>query len=399
LAQSHAGNAAADTLVALALAGTLFFDVPPATAREKVTLWLLLTLAPFAVLGPALGRIYQRFPRSYRTGLAVSAVLRAVLAVMMAFNTGGFWVYPLAFGILVLSRLHGISKNSLLPVVLDDRAELVAANSQLARIGVLAGATVVPLGALIRPYPAALLVIAAFIYLFAANVAFRVPGAVTSDISSPRPPRGRVSLPRTVRISRVATAWVRLLNGLLLLTVAFAFRDLDAGALDFGALLGAASFGYFLSSFTAPLIERRLAEEPMMVAGLAVEAGAAFVAAQVFNLASAAVLAAAAGFAWGTAKFGFDGLLQSTLPPEQRGTVFTWSETMFQLAWVIGAVLPVAAAFDTGFWLVGAGLVALFAQVLYTAGLLVPIADERRRRLRADAIAGESDAGDVTDLL
>jgi hypothetical protein len=400
LAQSHAANAAADTLVALALAGTLFFDVPPATARDRVALWLLLTLAPFAVLGPALGSIYQRFPRSYRTGLALSAVLRAVLVVMMAFNTEGLWIYPLAFGVLILSRLHGISKNSLLPVVLSGRAELVAANSQLARIGVLAGACAVPVGALIRTVPALLLIVAAAVYLWAAGQAVQIPDAVPAEARAPRrrQERRRITLPRTVRVSRVATGWVRLLNGLLLLTVAFAFRDLDAGILDFGALLGAASFGYFLSSFSAPALERRVAEEPMMVAGLTVEAGAAFIAAQVFNLGSAAALAAAAGFAWGTAKFGFDGLLQSTLPPEERGTVFTWSETWFQLAWVVGAVLPVALQFDTEIWLVGAGILALFAQVLFISGLLVPIAEERRRRVREAEIVGDT-PGDVTDLL
>ena len=399
LAQSHAGNAAGDTLVALALAGTLFFDVPPATARDRVALWLLLTLAPFAVLGPALGSVYQRFPRSYRTGLALSAVLRAVLVIVMAFNTEGLWIYPLAFGVLILSRLHGISKNSLLPVVLSGRAELVAANSQLARIGVLAGAVAVPVGALIRGYPAVLLIVAAIVYLWAANHAVHIPDAVPDEVRlRRRRGRKRVILPRTVRVSRVATGWVRLLNGWLLLTVAFAFRDMEAGILDFGALLGAASFGYFLSSFSAPVLERRFAEEPMMVAGLTVEAGAAFIAAQVFNLGSAAVLAAAAGFAWGTAKFGFDGLLQSTLPPEDRGTVFTWSETLFQLAWVIGAVMPVALQFDTEVWLVGAGILALFAQVLFITGLLVPIADERRRRVREAEIIGD-ESGDVTDLI
>jgi hypothetical protein len=228
----------------------------------------------------------------------------------------------------------------------------------------------------------------------------QIPDAVPAEARAPRrrQERRRITLPRTVRVSRVATGWVRLLNGLLLLTVAFAFRDLDAGILDFGALLGAASFGYFLSSFSAPALERRVAEEPMMVAGLTVEAGAAFIAAQVFNLGSAAALAAAAGFAWGTAKFGFDGLLQSTLPPEERGTVFTWSETWFQLAWVVGAVLPVALQFDTEIWLVGAGILALFAQVLFISGLLVPIAEERRRRVREAEIVGDT-PGDVTDLL
>ena len=107
---------------------------------------------------------------------------------------------------------------------------------------------------------------------------------------------------------------VRLLNGFLLLLLAFAFKDLGGGILDLGAVLGAGGAGFGLASLTSPALERRLREEPMVVAGLAVEAAAAFVAGQWFGLPAAAFLAAAAGFAWGTAKLAFDGLLQSHVP-------------------------------------------------------------------------------------
>ena len=73
LAQAHAGSVAADTLVAMALAGTLFFDVPSTEARDKVALYLLITLAPFAVIGPFLGAAYARFPGAYRGGMVFSS--------------------------------------------------------------------------------------------------------------------------------------------------------------------------------------------------------------------------------------------------------------------------------------------------------------------------------------
>ena len=62
---------------------------------------------------------------------------------------------------------------------------------------------------------------------------------------------------------------------------------------------------YFLAAWAAPAVGSYISEEPMVVAALAIQAGAAFIGAQVFSLAAAAVLVAAAGFAWGTAKFGF----------------------------------------------------------------------------------------------
>ena len=84
LAETHAGSVAGDTVVAIALAGTLFFSVPSADARSNVALYLLITLAPFAVIGPFLGRFFERFPAAYRGGMVISAALRVVVALVMA---------------------------------------------------------------------------------------------------------------------------------------------------------------------------------------------------------------------------------------------------------------------------------------------------------------------------
>ena len=108
----------------------------------------------------------------------------------------------------------------------------------------------------------------------------------------------------------------------------------------------------------------------MVVAALAVEAAAAFIAGQFFGLPAAIFLALAAGYAWGTAKFAFDGLLQATLPQSLRGRAFTKSETVFQVAWVIGAVIPTGLTIDIRIGLVIAGCVALLAQTLYVSRLL-----------------------------
>ena len=129
LAEAHAGAVAGDTLVAMALAGTLFFDVPSTEARDNVALYLLITLAPFAVIGPFLGAVYERFPGAYRRGLVLSAVLRAAIALVMVVGRDGFLLFPLAFVMLVLSRLFGITRSSLLPVVVAGPRDLIAANA------------------------------------------------------------------------------------------------------------------------------------------------------------------------------------------------------------------------------------------------------------------------------
>ncbi len=387
LAMSQAGSVAGDTLVTLALAGTLFFDVPSTEARDNVALYLLVTLAPFAVLGPVLGMLFSRFPTAYRLGLVVGSGARVGVAIaMLVVGLNTLWLFPLAFALLVFSRFQGISRSSLLPLVVDDPADLVAANARIARIGVIVGAAAAPVGAIavsvFGGWAGLILATAAFAHstlsaLVLPSVAERIRALEEPelDITDTRPH----TLPRTVRIARLATAGVRFLNGFLVLLVAFAFRDQNAGVLDFGALLAAAGGGFFISSLTSPWLERRLREEPMVVAALAIEAAAAFIAAQAFGLAAAAALAAAAGFAWGTAKFGYDGLLQATVHPDTRGSAFISSETLYQLAWVFGAILPVVMTINIELGLGWAGVVALGAQVTYVSALLLPVSQARRR--------------------
>ncbi len=373
LATSWAANIAGDTLVAVALAGTLFFDVPTTEARDRVALYLALTLAPFAVIAPVLGGVFARFPM-YRAAMTLSAMLRMVLAVVMMFGLETNWLFPIAFGMLVLSRLYGISKSSMLPVAVPEAQALVSANALLARIGIYAGAIALPLGAAVAQLaPWLALVIATAVFGISSFLSLGLPdpraaaAAAGVEVVAPSP----IEPHRSIRLSRLATAGVRLINGYLLLLLAFAFREADRGALDFGAVIAAAGVGFGLASFLSPWLERRLREEPMVVAALAVEAGSAFMAAQVFGLGAAAALAAATGLAWGTAKFGFDGLLQRTVAPAKRGQAFTRAETLFQLAWVVGAIIPVTLSIDPEFGLAAAGVAALAAQTVFVAGLLV----------------------------
>ena len=416
LAEAHAGAVAGDTLLAMALAGTLFFDVPSTEARDNVALYLLVTLAPFSVIGPFLGAVYERFPGAYRGGMVVSCALRAAVAPIMAIGLDTFLLFPLAFVMLVLSRLFGISRSSFLPVVLTGPRDLITANAQLARIGIFASALAVPIGALgiwaLDPWVA--LVVAAIIFVWAAVKVAGLPAldATTSAALVEESRSARASAagyrgpPRRVRLARFATAGVRFLNGFLLLLVAFAFRDADAGVYDFGALLGSAGAGFFLAALLTPVLNRHMSEEPMVVAGLAVEAGAAFIAAQAFSLGAAAALSAAAGFAWGTAKFGFDGLLQATVPARARGRAFAGSETFFQFAWVIGALIAIVPGSSVGIFslptfpveagLIVAGIVALSIQVVYVSAVLVPAAAD----LRQSPTPREPEQhGDVMDLL
>ena len=391
LAISHATNVAGDTLIALSLADTLFFSVPTAEARGNVVAFLLLTLAPFALIGPLLGAIFHRAPGSHSAGLAVGSLLRVVLIVFMVRSSSDFVLLLLVFGMLVLSRIYGISRSSILPTALPQSAALVSANARLARLGIFAAGLIVPVGAgLIGQFGTTYaLGLAAVLFAWSSGAALRLrldvhaaespddPDQVAPNQVAPAqvaPARSPASR-RAVRHARIATAIVRLLNGYLLLLVAFAFRDSEESMVGFGALMLAAGLGFGLASYLAQFLARRLHEEPMVVAALALEAAAAFISAHVFGVWAAAALALFAGLAWGTAKFGYDGLLHASVPPAERGRTFTTSETLFQLAWVLGAVIPVLLPIPATLGLILAGCTALLAQVIVVSALLVSMAD------------------------
>lgn len=380
LALTHAFNAAGDTLVAVALADVLFLTPDPGEARSNVVLYLAVTLAPFAVIGPFLGGLFARFPIAYRRGLGAASALRAVVAILMVFNlTNDLVLFPLAFFMLVLSRAHGISRNSLLPVTLEGAHELVAANARMAKIGVVSGTVAAIVGGGLATGLGAIseaagsraaLLLSVLAFFISAVAAQGVPYPPRPEASGVR--RGLLRVARSVRLAQLATAGVRFVNGFLLFLLAFAFRDEQAALLDFGFLLGAAGLGYFLGAMVAAFLERLLREEPMVVAALAIEAAAAFIAAQAFGLFAGAALAAAAGFAWGVAKLAFDGLLQRSVSHVDRGRAFVRAETLFQLSWVFGALIPTALTVPTGGGLAAAGVLALGAQTLYVAGLIRP---------------------------
>src|ERR1700723_1456102 len=79
LALVHVIMMAGDTLVTVSLAGSLFFSVSPTEAKSRVLLYLLLTIAPFAVVSPLLGPLIDKSANGRRLLVAMSALARVGL--------------------------------------------------------------------------------------------------------------------------------------------------------------------------------------------------------------------------------------------------------------------------------------------------------------------------------
>ena len=89
LVQVHAIQTAGDAFVTVALAGSLFFSVSPHTAKTRIGLYLLIAMAPFAVIAPVLGPVLDRFQHGRRFALAATMLARATLALVIGHSLAG----------------------------------------------------------------------------------------------------------------------------------------------------------------------------------------------------------------------------------------------------------------------------------------------------------------------
>lgn len=371
LARTHAGAVAGDTLIALALANSLFFDIDPNAARSRVALYLALTMAPFAVVAPLIGPALDRARGGRRFMVIGSNALRALICVLMIGDLDSMLLFPEAFAVLVLAKSYHVAKSAIVPTVVRSDAELVEANSRLSFLsGVVGFAAAIPGGlAFLVAGSEGVLVLAVIVFTLAAVMAVRIPPTkVAIDHTSETE---RVELRGGgIILAASAMGLLRGVVGFLTFLVAFALRSSDAPTYQFGVVIAASGIGALLGALVAPVLRRNdMAEERILQAVLGLTALAGLFAAWGGGIVAAAALALAIGAAASSGKLAFDAVVQRDAPDANRGRSFARFETRFQLTWVVGAFLPVAVTIplEIGF-LVIAGCAA-FALFSYLAGL------------------------------
>src|ERR1700712_331168 len=200
-------SSAGDALVTVALAGSQFLSVKPGEARAKVALYLLVTMAPFALLAPVIGPTLDRFPNGRRVALGVTMLARAALAFMLADQVDTLYLYPLALGSLVLSRAFGVARSAVVPRVVPEGSSLVKVNSRVTLTGVLGGLVIAPLGfgiAKLIGYPW-MLRLCALVFVVGLFLAWSLPSFVDSAVGEKKAPsvgRAAVSAHESSRVRR-----------------------------------------------------------------------------------------------------------------------------------------------------------------------------------------------------
>ena len=380
LAVAHVLAMAGDTLVTMALAGSLFFSISPSAARGRVALYLLLTMAPFAVVAPFLGPILDRTPSGRRLILIAGAGSRALICLSMAGHLQGLWLFPEAFGVLVLSKAHMVTKSALVPMTVPDERELVTANSRLAVLSVLAGfAAAVPgviilqVGFLGGPWVVRL---AALVFAAAAVACARIPKPTRTTTPAARVLADEELHAISIRMAATSMAVLRAAVGFLTFFVAFAFRASGAPSWWFGAVLAASLGGTLVGNVAAPPLRRFLEEERILLGGLVLVAVVGFGAGRIHGLPGFCLVAGVTGVAAAAGKLAFDSIVQRDAPDAVRGRTFARFETRFQLVWVMGAFVPVVLSIDTG---VGIDIIALGCGLAFFS-YLGGIASAKHRR-------------------
>ena len=367
---AHVLAGAADALVAVSLAGSLFFSLSPDASQEQVFLYLVINMAPFALLAPLIGPAIDRFPLGHRWIAASLFVVRAVCAIALAFTLLELGLYFFALALLVTAKASGVTRQALVPGLVSAPDQLVAANSRLARLNVIAGAIGGGVGA------GLLVVSSPTMTLAVASAAFVAAGAATLRLPEPSP---QAPIAAAVEYEELhtptifASSWaftvIRGAVGFFVFGLAFALRRESQPAWMYGAAVAAYGVGTFGGNAIAPLLRRRYREDRVMAGSVVALAMAAAFAALGPSRPLVLVVSVVLGAVAAIGRQCFDSLVQTLAPQASRGRSFARFETRFQLGWVAGAIAATAIGVRIQISLAVVAVALVPAAILYVRSL------------------------------
>jgi hypothetical protein len=340
----HMASVAGDALLAVALADSVFFSLPVGQAKLRVAAYLGLTMLPLALAGPLLVPMLDRAGPRRAIAFGASAG-RAVVVIYAAPRFGSVLLFPSALVILVLSKIHAITKNGLTTVYARPEEGLMRANARLGRMAVAGALAAAPLGyVFLKIWGAAgPLYLAAIAYAGSAFITLRLPHPGTKGMAELEVGlRGRI---KALTVPAVGAVGMRAASGFLLFLLAFSLLD-KAPTYWFAVLALGGVAGGFLGDLVAPRLPTETREEPVVIACVSAACIGALLAFEIFGLPLLTMYTVVAGAAAEFSRLAFQSLMQRHAPPGAQGRVFVRYEVLFQLAWVAGAFIPALLPID-----------------------------------------------------
>ncbi|HET9089551.1 MAG TPA: MFS transporter [Acidimicrobiales bacterium] len=400
LALVHVIMMAGDTLVTVSLAGSLFFSVSPTEAKSRVLLYLLITIAPFAVVSPVLGPLIDRSTHGRRVLVALSAGARTLLCWSMSQHLNSLWLYPEAFLVLISSKFYVVTRGALVPEMarsqqfhehagdvggagwpVNDRPQsggFAGFNAQLTLLGTLAGLIVGSVGAGVLKGLGApsVLVMAAVVFAAATIASLRLPRpARVSRVDPLHMSQDERDVHALNPLGDTEVAWgllaaslQRFSVGFATFLLAFGLRRAHAGLGWFAVALVLSAVGALAGLGLVTRVRERVRESTLLGLSLLGTALGAIAASFAPSLLAQTIFAGWIGLWAAVAQPSFDAITQRLVAPGAQGRTFARFAVRQQLGWVVGALVPVgiSLSFADGDHLLA--LVTLVAAIAYAMG-------------------------------
>lgn len=409
-----------DAFVLIALAGTLFFSSTADQARGRAAFALIVTIAPYAILAPLIGPMLDRVRQGNKYILIGTLLARGLLCWGMAGavqHNDAVTLLPAALGVLVLQKAYAVTKSAVTPRLLPSEITLVSANSRFNLASLLStsvGAGVaLGIDHILGDHAggaAWVLRLATIIYLAAMALGLRLPDRVDEQAPAAQPgpeangtaatDQGPPTRPYTVPGARPASrrrrpfaipklspavfeamranAAVRVFYGFMISFLAFILRTEKFGhtsdKIALGGLAVMIAVGGVLGTGIGSALRAR-APQLLIFVVLTLSMVVTVVGAMLFGLVAVLAVALVATIAQTLVKASLDSILQREVPAETRSSAFAFSETIHQLALVIGGLLGLALS------LTNSGLTGLTVAAIGLAVALCGLLLSRRRRI------------------
>ena len=401
----------ADGVFQASLAGAFFFNPDHRTDPKQAAAGFVVLLLPYSLVGPFAGVFLDRWRRQrvlVRANVIRCVFIVATALVLFLHGASGGFMYVSALAALSVNRFYLSALSAALPHVVE-RRQLLLANS----VSTTSGSFVTILGlgvALALRHGvgpgdrgnAIIAVSSCALYLSAAVVATRMPVALLGptteapplaralrDVANGLAAGGRHVWERRAAARALgAVAASRLLFGLSTIGTLLLYRNyfhdqgaLRAGLTGLGQAFAASALGYVVAAFATPFATTRVSKPRWVVIVFALASVTTIVFGVPFAMAPLLAGAAIVGFVTQSAKICIDTIVQEEIDDDYRGRVFSFYDTLFNLTFVVAALVAAFVLPKDG----KSYAVLVAIAVGYALTALGYGAAERRREMRVSA--------------
>lgn len=338
---------AADALTSFTLAELLVFSFSSGPSLSAMTWTLLISAIPLIVVGPIAGHLADRFNRKalLKRGHIARALITAsaILATSSQFRVAGYIVFAALLGI---TRILYTARATAFPRLVR-KHELVAADSTSLIIGVIAGSTGAGIGMALVGHSAA---VALLIAVLGQSLAAFLFGRISIDLGkgAKNSSRGHVSpiihqlkKPKT-KFAMFATASHRFILGICIASISL-LVDSSYGLHTTGyvAVLGFSAAGAFCGSVTAEWVSEHFPRRSITVIAFAASSVITLISCIAATPRIGLLSVAVASFLFQNLRVRSDATIQANVSKSNIGHVFAAYDMLYNLAFIIGAIVGI----------------------------------------------------------